>query len=66
MELGIRDQEHDDLPAGEAARIFFVANGWDGMEFFEKSTSTESFKQAVPMLYGWGTPFRLVSDCYFS
>lgn len=35
------------------------------MEDFEKSTSTESFKKALPILLGWGVPVTLVSNGLF-
>lgn len=40
---------------------WLVARGWQNMERFEESVQTEVFKEAIPILMGWGAPFDLVS-----
>jgi hypothetical protein len=35
--------------------------GWETMADFERAVKTEVFKEAVPILIGWGAPFELVS-----
>lgn len=56
----VEEQDHDDLK-GEKAKCFFVSRGWESMRDFERSTGTEAYKRAVPILLGWNVPFKLVS-----
>ena len=44
---------------GKKAASFVVARGWETFEDFKMSTNTESFKEAAPILYGWGAPHRM-------
>jgi hypothetical protein len=44
----------------EAIKSFVVVRGWEGMSRFEQAVSTEEFKEAVPILIGWGAPYKLV------
>ncbi|OAL06299.1 hypothetical protein IQ06DRAFT_77689 [Phaeosphaeriaceae sp. SRC1lsM3a] len=38
---------------------WLVVRGWNNMERFEESIQTEVFKEAIPILMGWGAPFEL-------
>jgi hypothetical protein len=41
-------------------KSFVVVRGWEGMQRFEEAVSTEEFREAVPILMGWGAPYKLV------
>lgn len=47
--------------AGEKGKGFLVVRGWEAMSDFQKSVEGEGFKEAGPILFGWGAPFRMVS-----
>jgi hypothetical protein len=51
---------HPDIP-GEKARCWTVCRGWETMEGFLKGLETEEFKRAIPILYAWGAPYKMVS-----
>jgi hypothetical protein len=60
-------QEYDSLKedgSRESVRSFVVARSWKSMGDFETAVQTEIFKEAVPILMGWGAPFQLVSIAY--
>ena len=50
--------EKDDVQ-GRKSTSFIVTRGWETSEDFKMSTSTESFREAVPILYRWGAPHRM-------
>lgn len=45
----------------ENVTSFFVMRGWQSMVDFESAVQSEVFKEAIPILMGWGAPFNLVS-----
>jgi hypothetical protein len=45
---------------GEETNSFMVVRGWEGMQRFEEAVSTKEFGEAVPILLGWGVPYKLV------
>jgi hypothetical protein len=42
-------------------KSWIVARGWRDMKFFEEAVKSETFKECIPILMGWGLPFELVS-----
>lgn len=54
------DEDHEAI-AGEKTRCFVVIRGWDSMAAFESALETPAFKEAIPILYGWKAPFKMVS-----
>ena len=50
--------EKEDVEGGKAIG-FIIARGWETIEAFRASTATESFKEAIPILYAWGAPHRM-------
>lgn len=50
--------EKEDVKGG-IATSFIVARGWQTLEDFKMSTSTENYKEAAPILYGWGAPYQM-------
>ena len=58
----IEDQEHEyDNIKGEKAKCFLVVTGWESMDHFDHSVSTDAFKEAIPLLLSWNAPFKMVS-----
>jgi hypothetical protein len=53
------EQPHEDVDGGWAT-CFFVMRGWNSMDNFEASTNTEAYKEAIPLLFGWNAPFKMV------
>jgi hypothetical protein len=53
-----KEYEND---AGEKVKSLIVARGWREMKFFEEAVASETFKECIPILIGWGAPFELVS-----
>jgi hypothetical protein len=45
---------------GEQVKSYVVVRGWEAMERFMEAVATEEFKEAVPVLIGWGVPYKLV------
>lgn len=45
----------------DGERSFVVARGWESMRAFEQAVQSEEFKEAIPILMGWGAAFKLVS-----
>ena len=58
----VEEQEHEGIK-GEKARCFFVIRGWNGMREFEALCQTEEYKEAVKILIGWNSPFKMVRFC---
>lgn len=56
----VEEQEHEEIK-GEMAKCFFVARGWESMDFFEQSVKTAAYKEAIPILFAWNAPFKMVS-----
>ncbi|KAH7396996.1 hypothetical protein DE146DRAFT_62308 [Phaeosphaeria sp. MPI-PUGE-AT-0046c] len=50
-------EEH--LKGQDKITSFLVVRGWVDMSRFEESIQTEVFKEAIPILMGWGAPFDL-------
>lgn len=59
----VEELEHSDIK-GELARCFVVIRGWENTASFEKSINTDAFKKAIPLLYAWGAPYKLVRACF--
>ncbi|KAF2261558.1 hypothetical protein CC78DRAFT_535571, partial [Lojkania enalia] len=55
----LEEQEHENIK-GEKAKCFFVARGWETMRHFEESVKTDAYKEAIPLLFAWNTPFKMV------
>lgn len=53
-------QTHADIP-GEQAKCFLITRGWEAMSDFEQSVQTEAYKEAIPILFAWKAPFKMVS-----
>jgi hypothetical protein len=45
------------------ARCFLVMRGWESMECFEESVKHDKYKEAIPILFAWGAPWKMVSGC---
>ena len=54
------DEEHPDVE-GRKARSLIVIRGWESMGHFEQATKTQSYQEAVPILFAWQAPFQMVS-----
>ena len=50
--------EKEDVKGGKSTS-FLVTRGWKSFEDFKTSTTTESSKEAFPILLNWGAPYRL-------
>ena len=50
--------EKEEVKDGKATS-FIVARGWETLEDFKMSISTDSYKEAAPILYGWGAPYQM-------
>ena len=59
----LEEQEHENIQ-GEKAKCFFVIKGWESMDHFEQSTKNDAFKKAIPILFAWNAPSRLVGVCF--
>jgi hypothetical protein len=57
----LEEQEHEDVK-GETTKCFFICRGWESMYRFEQSLKTEAYQKAIPILFGWNTPFKMVSS----
>lgn len=55
----LEDQTHESL-GGEKAKCFFVMRGWDSMDHFEKSVMSDEYKKAIPLLFAWNAPWKMV------
>lgn len=62
---GVEEQDNTEVK-NEKAVPFFAMTGWRSMQQFEKLTKTDSFKEAAPILMGWGAPYQMVSIRGFS
>lgn len=58
----IEEQEHEGIE-GEKAKCFLVMRGWESMECFEESVKHNKYKEAIPILFAWGAPWKMVSGC---
>lgn len=56
----VEQQEHEEIQ-GEKTRSFFMARAWDSMELFQRFMQTDEARENLPILMGWGAPFRMVS-----
>jgi hypothetical protein len=45
---------------GEQMKSYVIVRGWEAMEKFMEAVGTEEFKEALPILIGWGVPYKLV------
>ena len=54
------EQTHEGLN-GEQAKCFCVIRGWDSMELFQKALENDVYKEAIPRLFKWQVPFKMVS-----
>jgi hypothetical protein len=53
--------EYNSYTSGiQRMKSFVVVRGWESMEKFLEAVATEEFKEAVPILMGWGMPYKLV------
>lgn len=55
----LEDQTHESLD-GEKAKCFCVMRGWDSMDHFEKSVKSDEYKKAIPLLFAWNAPWKMV------
>lgn len=55
----LEEQEHEDIK-DEKAKCFFVARGWESMEYFERLVKDDAYKEAIPLLLAWSAPFKIV------
>jgi ribosomal protein S16 len=55
----LEEQEHEAIK-DEKAKCFFVTRGWDSMDLFEQSVQNDAYKEAIPLLFAWNAPFKLV------
>ena len=55
----LEEQEHEAIK-GEKAKVFFVTRGWESMDHFERSTKNDAYKEAIPILYAWNAPWKMV------
>jgi quinol monooxygenase YgiN len=64
LTIGWADDQESVHQEGDRERVtsFVVVRGWRSMADFEKAVKTEVFKEAIPILLGWGAPFELVSN----
>jgi hypothetical protein len=60
----LEEQEHENIQ-GEKARCFFVTRGWESMDHFEQSVKHDAYKKAIPILYAWNAPFKIVSGSLY-
>ncbi|KFX85856.1 hypothetical protein V490_09363 [Pseudogymnoascus sp. VKM F-3557] len=54
----IEEQEHEGIE-GEKAKCFLVMRGWESMSCFEESVKHDKYKEAIPILFAWGAPWRM-------
>jgi hypothetical protein len=54
----MEELEHEGVK-GEKAKCFFVARGWEGMQFFEEAVKTQEYSEAVKILLAWQAPWEL-------
>ena len=59
----VEEQEVEGVD-GEKARCFFVVRGWESMERFEESVKHDAYKEAVPILFAWNAPFKMVGSSF--
>ena len=52
----LEEQEHKDV---KKSKCFFVARGWEGMQYFEDVIKTDEYKEAVKILMGWQAPWDM-------
>jgi hypothetical protein len=56
----LEEQNQEGL-SGEKAKCFCVMRGWDSMDLFQKSLQSDAYKEAIPVLFNWQVPFKMVS-----
>jgi len=54
----MEELEHKDVKK-EKAKCFFVARGWEGMQYFEEAVKSEEYKEAIGILLAWEAPWEL-------
>lgn len=59
----LEEQEHESIK-GEKAKCFFIMRGWESMDNFEKSVQNDEYKEAIPILFAWNAPWKMVSGCF--
>lgn len=59
----LEEQEHESIE-GEKAKCFFIMRGWESMDDFEKSVQNDAYKEAIPILFAWNAPWKMVSGCF--
>lgn len=56
-----QQHQYDNLD-GDKAKCFLVITGWESKACFDQSVSTDSFKEAIPLMLSWNAPFQMVCD----
>jgi hypothetical protein len=59
----LEEQEHENVK-GEKAKCFFVTRGWESMDYFEQSVKNDAYKDAIPLLFAWDAPWKMVCVCF--
>lgn len=59
----LEEQEHESIK-GEKAKCFFIARGWESMDFFEQAVQNDAYKEAIPILFAWNSPWKMVGRCF--
>jgi hypothetical protein len=59
----LEEQEHENVK-GEKAKCFFVTRGWETMDYFEQSVKNDAYKDAIPLLFAWNVPWKMVCVCF--
>jgi len=54
------EQQHEEV-VGEKAKCFLVIRGWESMAHFERLVKHDAYKEAIPILFAWKVPFKMVS-----
>lgn len=55
----LEEQEHESIK-GEKAKCFSIARGWESMDCFEQSVQNDAYKEAIPILFAWNAPWKMV------
>lgn len=59
----LEEQEHESIK-GEKAKCLLIARGWESMNFFEQSLQNDAYKESIPILFAWKTPWKMVGGCF--
>ncbi|KFX94365.1 hypothetical protein O988_06343 [Pseudogymnoascus sp. VKM F-3808] len=54
----IEEQEHGGIER-EKAKCLLVMRGWESMDCFEESVKHDKYKEAIPILFAWGAPWKM-------